>query len=226
MRAILAIVLLLGIVNASEQFKMGEKIYKETCLSCHGADGNGNPHVSFIVNPRKLTQTILTQEQAYKIIKNGAHAMGAAADIMPSFKSVLNEEELHAVAHYIYKKFDPKAQERIDELYAKSDAIAQEQVEQMLKHGKKIYNRNCSWCHAVNGDGNGEATKNPEMSIFPYNLVKSLLDEKQMFLYAKHGGKYWGTRKEDMPAWGNKYDDYTLKSVVKYINVQLKGEAK
>ena len=104
MRAILAIVLLLGIVNASEQFKMGEKIYKETCLSCHGADGNGNPHVSFIVNPRKLTQTILTQEQAYKIIKNGAHAMGAAADIMPSFKSVLNEEELHAVAHYIYKK--------------------------------------------------------------------------------------------------------------------------
>lgn len=33
----------------------------------------------------------------------------------------------------------------------------------------------------IDGNGNGEATRNPEMSIFPYNLVKSLLDEKQMF---------------------------------------------
>jgi len=225
-RAILAIVLLFGIVNASNQYQMGAKIYKETCLSCHGADGNGNPHVSFIVNPRKLTQTILTQEQAYEIIKDGAHAMGAAADIMPSFKSVFNEEELHAVAHYIYKKFDPKAQERIDEHYANSDVVPEEKVEKMLKRGKKIYNRNCSWCHGIDGNGNGEATRNPEMSIFPYNLVKSLLDEKQMFLYAKHGGKYWGTRKEDMSAWEKKYDDYTLKSVIKYIKIELQDTNK
>ena len=226
MKAILAIVLLVGMLNASDVYQMGEKIYKSTCLSCHGVDGNTNPHVSFIVNPRKLTQTILTQEQAYEIIKNGAHAMGAAADIMPSFESVLNEEELRAVAQYIYKKFDPKAEERVDALYEKTDPIAQDKVAGMLKRGKKIFNRNCSWCHGIDGRGNGEATRNPEMSIFPYNLVKSILDEKQMFLYAKHGGEYWGTRKEDMPAWANKYDDYTLKSVIKYIKTELKDTSK
>jgi len=39
-----------------------------------------------------------------------------------------------------------------------------------------------------------------------------------MFLYAKYGGHYWGTDKNDMPSWSRKYDDFTLKSVVKYID--------
>lgn len=225
MKAILLLVLLVGYINASsEEYRMGENIYKQTCLSCHGVDGGGNLKVSFIVNPRDLRKTILREEQAYEIIKYGAHEMGASADIMPSFESVFNEEELRAVTHYIYKKFDPKSQERIKELYDASVEIPAAKQVKMLKRGKKIFNRNCSWCHAKNGDGHGAATRNPEMSIFPYNLVKSSLDEKQMFLYTKLGGVHWGTRKEDMPSWAKKYDDYTIKSVVKYIKTELKGK--
>ena len=225
MKALLAIVLLVGMLHASsEQFKMGENIYKQTCMSCHGKDGGGNSGVSFIVNPRNLNKTVLTEKQSYIIIKEGAHAMGAAADIMPSFKSVYNDRELRSVAHYMYKVFDPKAEQRIEELYSQSDEVPQDKQVKMLKRGKKIYNRNCSWCHGKTGEGNGEATRNPEMSIFPYNLAKSLLDEKQMFLYAKYGGKYWGTQKNDMPSWSKKYDDYTLKSVVKYIMEEFKKE--
>jgi hypothetical protein len=53
------------------------------------------------------------------------------------------------------------------------------------------------------------ATKNPN---------DSTIDKKQMFLYVKYGGKYWGTYKDDMPSWKIKYSNYTLKSMVKYVD--------
>lgn len=223
MKLLLALFLLTTFVYAkSDKYVLGEKIYQSTCISCHGADGKAKTGIKFIVNPRSLKQTILSEEQIYQITKKGAHFHGASVDIMPSFESVLQENELRAVSHYIIKKFDAKSLLRINELYAKSDKIDEAKKVTMLKRGKKIYTRNCSWCHGINGKGDGEATKNPEMSIFPYDLKKTLLDEKQMFLYTKYGGKYWGTAREDMPSWKRKYDDYTLKSVVKYINIEFK----
>lgn len=225
MKTLLAILLLSSFLYAqSAQYKQGELIYKETCLSCHGADGSANGDVSFIVNPRDLRKTLLNEEQTYQIIKKGAHFHGASADIMPSFESVYDEQELRAITRYVREKFDSQAEKRVNELYAKADKIEATRKTKMLKRGKKIYHRNCSWCHGITGKGDGEATRNPEMSIFPYNLVKTLLTQKQMFLYIKYGGKYWGTAKEDMPSWSRKYDDFTIKSIIKYIEVDLKGK--
>jgi len=225
MKLLLAIVLLSGLMHAtSEQYEQGKKIYEKTCISCHGVKGDADALVSFIVNPRNLNKTLLSKEQIYQIIKKGAHFYGAAADIMPSFESVYNEQELRSVTHYVVTAFDSKAQERVETLYAKSDKITDAQRVKMLKRGAKIYKRNCSWCHGANGNGNGEATIKPEMSIFPYNLRKTLLDKQQLFLYIKYGGKYWGTAKEDMPSWERKYDDFTIKSVVKYIQTIQKGK--
>ena len=225
MKTLLAIVLLVTFLNASsENYKMGEKIYKQTCLSCHGADGSANVDIEFIVNPRNLNKTVLDKEQTYQIIKKGAHFHGAASDIMPAFESVYNETELRAVTHYMTVAFKSDSVKRVNDLYSKADEISEAKKVKMLKRGKKIYNRNCSWCHGMTGKGDGEATRNPEMSIFPYNLTKTLLDKKQMFLYVKYGGKYWGTDKEDMPAWSRKYDDYTIKSVIKYVQTQIQGK--
>ncbi|MDF1875032.1 c-type cytochrome [Sulfurimonas sp. SAG-AH-194-I05] len=222
MKILLTILFFIGLLNAADaKYAMGKDIYETTCISCHGANGNAKTKVSFIVNPRALDKTILTQEQSYNIIKHGAHELGAAADIMPSFKSVYSEKELQSVAYYIRKAFKPHSEQRIDALYAKSDTIDASKKKKMLKRGAKIFKRNCSWCHGVGGDGAGEATRNPEMSIFPYNLVKTQLSEKQLFLYIKYGGKYWGTHKEDMPSWSKKYDDFTIKSVAKYIHEKM-----
>jgi len=224
LKAILLFVLLVFSSNAQDQqYTLGEKIYNKACVSCHGLDGKKAKGVSFIVNPRDLKKTILREDQAYLVVKDGAHKHGSAADIMPAFKTVLNEEELRAVTHYMYKKFDPQADERISELYAQSDEIPAAKKAKMAKRGAKIYKRNCSWCHGKSGDGDGEATRNPEKSIYPYNLVTSLLDEKQMFLYVKYGGHFWGTDKKDMPSWAKKYDDYTIKSVIYHIEKELKG---
>ncbi|MDQ7044990.1 MAG: c-type cytochrome [Sulfurimonas sp.] len=222
MNILLAILLLSGFVYAGgSKFDTGEKIYKQTCVSCHGVDGSANTGISFIVNPRNLNRTILTEEQSYQIIKKGAHFNGASADIMPSFESVFNEEELRSVTGYITKNFNTESEQRVKKLMDESAKIDPAKKAKMLKRGKKIYGRNCSWCHGVIADGNGDATRNPEMSIFPYNLNKSLLSKDQMFLYSKHGGKFWGTAKNDMPSWSKKYDDYTLHSVVMYVKEVL-----
>jgi len=198
-------------------YEYGKALFNETCISCHGVDGNVNKQMNLIVMPRKLTKTILTYEQTYKVIKDGAHFWGAHADIMPAFKYVYNKEQLISIAYYVFKHFNPNIKEKIDKLYAKSDPIPKEKEAKMLKRGEKIYKRNCRWCHGLSGHGDGEATKNPVDSIFPYDLTKTMLDKKQLFLYIKYGGKYWGTYDDAMPGWQKKYSDYTIKSVVKYI---------
>ncbi len=212
----------LSLLALEKDYKVGEALFEQTCISCHGVDGTANENLHFVVMPRALSKSILNEEQNYQIIKKGAHYWGSAADIMPSFKSVFNEHELRSIAYYISKKFNSNAQKRVDQLYSKSDVVSKEKETKMLKRGKKIYKRNCSWCHGLTAKGDGEATRNPEKSIYPYDLRKTLLSNKQMFLYAKYGGQFWGTHKDDMPGWSRKYDDFTLKSVIRYIDEEFK----
>ncbi len=216
----------LSLFASEKDYKLGESLFEKTCISCHGADGRGNPQLRLVVMPRALSRSILDEEQSYQIIKHGSRYWGSLADIMPSFESVFDENELRSIAYYISKKFNPNSKQRVQTLYDKSDEISQKREHKMLKRGKKIYKRNCSWCHGLTAKGDGEATRNPEKSIYPYNLRKTLLTEKQMFLYAKYGGKFWGTYKDDMSGWSRKYDDFTLKSIIKYIEKEFRTEHK
>ncbi|MEA3522063.1 MAG: c-type cytochrome [Campylobacterota bacterium] len=225
MKYLLIVAFLSSLVYSSDaKFEMGKKIYESACISCHGVDGTSDTNMKLIVEPRALSKTVLTQEQSYHIIKDGSHYWGSAADMMPAFKHVYLERELRSVAYYITKAFHPNVQKKIDELYTQSDVIPEAKKSKMLKRGKKIYKRNCSWCHGVEAKGDGEASRNPELSIFPYDLTKTLLTDKQMFLYIKYGGKYWGTHKDDMPSWSRKYDDFTIKSVVRYIEETFRNQ--
>ncbi len=219
MRNFLSIILLATLLFSSDaQFEMGKKIYKTSCVSCHGAKGSSDTDTSLIVEPRVLSKTILTQEQSYQVIKKGAHYWGASTDIMPAFESVYSQKELYSVAYYISKAFNEKIKQKISKLYFQSENIFKDKQDEILKRGEKVYKKNCSLCHGIEANGDGKANNNPAISIYPYALNKTLLDEKQIFLYAKYGGKYWGSDRDAMPSWSKKYDDFTLKSVAKYIN--------
>jgi len=200
------------------KFEYGEYLYNETCVSCHGLDGKANTGMKLIVKPRDLSKTILTEEQTYHITKDGAHYWGAKADIMPAFKYVYNEKQLRAVAYFIINKFNSKLKERIEKVCSNCKEEHNDEHIAMKQWGQKIYNRNCIFCHGVNGKGDGVATTNPVDSIFPYDLTKTLLTRQQIFLYVKFGGKHWGTDKNDMPSWSRKYNDIKLRSVAKYID--------
>jgi len=212
-----------SLFSSQISYEIGEEIYQQTCITCHGVDGKAQTEVKFIVRPRSLQSSILNQEQSYKTIQKGSHYWGSVADIMPAFGSIYDENQIRSVALYIKQKFNPDAEKKVEKLYTQSEMISKEKEKKMLKRGKKIYKRNCGWCHGHTGEGDGEATRNPEKSIYPYNLRKTLLTPEQMFLYAKYGGKFWGTDKDDMPSWKRKYDDYTLKSVVRYIDEKFRG---
>ena len=206
-------------------FENGKIIYQQTCVSCHGKSGSTNPYMQLVVKPRKLSKTILTQEQSFQITKEGAHFWGAHSDLMPTFKYVFTDSELEDVSYYIAKAFNPDREKKIQKLLDESDSISKEDQSKMLKTGEKIFNRNCSMCHGMSGNGQSEyveQSKAQKNFIYPYDLRRTLLTEEQIFLYAKYGGKYWGTMKDDMPSWKNKYDDFILKSVAKYVNEKIK----
>ena len=208
-----------------EMLENGKKIYQATCVSCHGVKGQTNSTMQLIVKPRKLNQTILTPEQSFKIIKEGAHYWGAHSDIMPAFKYVFSDDDMKDIAFYISEVFNSLRDDRVEKLLKQSSILSKKDESNMLNVGEKIFKRNCSLCHGIAGDGNSDYVKESKKSdvfIYPYNLQRTLLDERQIFLYAKFGGHYWGTNKEDMPSWKKKYDDTQLKSVAKYISEKIK----
>lgn len=230
MKKLLLLIIFITTVEASQaQYALGEKIYKQTCLSCHAKNGNADTAFELVVKPRKLTKSILTQEQSFQIIKEGAHAYGAHADIMPTFKYVYSDVELQAVSHYISLAFNSKRDSKVQKLLDNSAKLSKEDRENMLKVGEKIFTRNCAKCHGNNGNGQSEyvqQSKSNDNFIYLYNLQKILLNQDQIFLYVKFGGNFWGADKNDMPAWKKKYNDTQLKSVAYYVATQIKKSNK
>jgi len=210
-------------VKNSAEYLEGKKIYEETCSSCHGDNGKTNPLIHFTVKPRKLTQSILSQAQMVKITANGGYANGANSDIMPAFKYLYEAEQINNIALYVTQAFNSHRTQRVAKLLAESALSTLDDAE-MLKMGKKIFKRNCSLCHGVSGNGESayvEQSKSNKKFLYPYNLQKIILDENQIFLYAKFGGHFWGTEKDDMPSWKKKYNDTQLKSVAKYVKEKI-----
>jgi len=203
----------------------GEEIYKNACVSCHAIDGKSSNNLAFLVKPRKLSLTILRNQQSFAITKEGAHFWGAHSDIMPSFKYLLTDKQIHSVTDYISKTFNPNIEKKIAKLMQSSQQLTLLQRENRLQLGEKIFKKTCALCHGIKGDAKSEyvsASKENKTFIYPYNLTRTLLDEEQIFLYAKYGGLYWGTQKDNMQSWSSRYNDVALKSVAYYIQQKIK----
>ena len=218
-----------GELTHEQMMQAGKKIYETTCISCHGVDGNTNPEMKLVVRPRQLSRSILSQEQMFQIVKYGAHAFGSHADIMPTFKYVYDDGQIRSVVHYVSQTFNKERKARIEKLLKESTKLSAEQKSKRLKVGGKIFHRKCGKCHGDTGNGKSgyvEQSKADENFIYPYNLQKILLTQEQIFLFAKFGGHFWGTNKNDMPSWKKRYNDVKLKSVAHYVHEKIKKTAK
>jgi len=213
-------------LDNDEMLKLGEELYKKTCISCHGENGETNRKMKLVVKPRELRKTILTQDQSYQIIKHGAHHFGAHADIMPAFKYVYNDEEISSLAYYISNVFNPNRETKVKKLLIESKKLSDQEKKNALSVGKNIFQKKCALCHGIKGNGKSkfvEESKANRNFIYPYNLTRTLLSKDQIFLYAKFGGHFWGTDKKDMPSWSRKFNDAELKSVASYIQEEIKS---
>lgn len=111
---LMALVLAAGSALAGEKFQLkgdaakGEATYKMMCVSCHGEKGDGNGPAGGALTPKPTDFTDpanaerLTDEYAYKIIKEGGAAVGKSP-LMVAWSGSLKDDELRNVAAFVLK---------------------------------------------------------------------------------------------------------------------------
>jgi mono/diheme cytochrome c family protein len=204
----------------TRDIKRGETLFNDNCASCHIGRAEALS-TSFAVNPRDLRLSLLSEEQMYLITKKGAAHYGSLTDYMIGFEHIYTDDEVRDIVAYIHASLNIN-HKTVKELYEKSEKIpADKSKEEVLYDGRKIYLKRCIHCHGPSGKGDGTAVKASNGNLFPYDLTKTLLTDEQKFLFTKYGSKHWGTARDDMPAWSHVYDDYSIHSVVEYINAMI-----
>lgn len=84
----------------------GEALYRDNCVACHGADGDGSgPRAYFILpNPRDFThpasRNSLNRPALFEAI-----AMGTVGTEMPAWSKVLDDQSIADIGEYVYRRF-------------------------------------------------------------------------------------------------------------------------
>ncbi len=168
--------------------KAGEVIYIKRCLPCHGVQGASDGAAAVFLNPRprdftrgilKIKTTILdgapTDEDHFRIVTRGIP--GTA---MPSWKTLLSEEERWQVIFYEQETFFPA--DRRDPAKRPAPIVIPAEppmTPESIKKGDELFHSKgtCFICHGNAGRGDGPLAPsmrdiwgNPQ---FPRNFTKS-----------------------------------------------------
>ncbi len=90
----------------SDEYREAENSYWHYCASCHGRDGKGHGMMASTapIPPRDHTDPAVigrrSDEELFKIIKDGGEAAGLDA-AMPPHKTLLKDEEIRGVVKYL-----------------------------------------------------------------------------------------------------------------------------
>jgi cbb3-type cytochrome c oxidase subunit III len=187
----------------------GRKLFVSYCQLCHGTAGKGDGPLARTMNisPADLTTTVRSRSDTIlkKIISGegrqtitGRDRHNLLSDAMPEWKNVFNESQIDALIAYLRFLSTSK-----HELMGDSEL------------GLQIYQKYCTVCHGVEGEGDGIMTR--LMGIKPMNhtnpnetnrlsnaeLIRSILDGK---------GQY-------MPAWRGILSETDAEALVSYIRL-------
>ncbi|MBF0603574.1 MAG: cytochrome c [Nitrospirae bacterium] len=90
--------------------RLGETLFQKNCAFCHAADGTGKNWIGRFLepHPRDLTtKTFMDGQTATTLLATLRE--GIPGTSMPAWKSVLSDEKLIAILHYIHRVFHPVA---------------------------------------------------------------------------------------------------------------------
>jgi len=187
----------------------GRRLFVSYCQLCHGVAGKGDGPLAkaMSITPADLTTTVRSRSDTIlkKIISGegrqtitGRDRHNLLSDAMPEWKNVFNESQIDALIAYLRFLSTSK-----HELMGDSEL------------GLQIYQKYCTVCHGVEGDGDGIMTK--LMGIMPMDhtnpnetnrlsnedLIRSIMDGKGRF----------------MPAWRGILSETDAEALVSYIRL-------
>ncbi|MEW7989762.1 MAG: c-type cytochrome [Candidatus Thiodiazotropha sp.] len=99
-----------SIPDLSSTERMGKRLFEQNCAFCHAADGTGNNWIGTFLqpHPRDLTDpgamAGMSRERLTRVIRDGL-----AGTSMPAWKSLLDDQQIDALTHYIHRAFHPLA---------------------------------------------------------------------------------------------------------------------
>lgn len=86
------------VVSATELMPDGELVYKRTCTSCHGFDGEGRAGLGTSLSDSAMIRE--DREALLDMVLNGS-----PNTLMIAFKDNLQDDELAAVINYLLQRF-------------------------------------------------------------------------------------------------------------------------
>jgi len=179
----------------------GKVLYDRHCAFCHGADGLADTPVGRLLNPRPrrfadpVEMARLTDDQIYAAIKNGKP--GTA---MASWDKVLSEPEIVDVTDYIRG--------------LASGVGTMDERQLSLAVGKRIYDKECAFCHGLTGHADTDAAKvlKPPPRNFADPIEMARVDDGRMYAAIKLGVP--GTA---MASWANLLKPVEIVDLMRYV---------
>lgn len=176
----------------------GRAVFNENCAPCHRAGGAGAKGYPNLADDDWLwggSLADIAQTVTYGIRNANGHSRQSQ---MPRFGAdgLLTPAQIGDVAGYVMTLSGGKA-----------DAAS-------AARGAKLFADNCAACHGDNGEGNRElGAKNLRDGIWLYGGDKATLIET--IANARNGS---------MPAWGERFDETTIKMLTLYVHSLGGGE--
>ncbi len=180
----------------------GKALYDKYCAFCHGADGLADTPVGRILTPRPrrfadpVEMARVTDDEIYQAIKKGRPGTAMAA-----WGKVLTETQIGDLMDYI-RSFIPPGSAR----------LSPEQLS--LAVGRRIYEKECAFCHGKHGEADTEAAKvlRPRPRKFADPIEMARVDDGRLYAAIKLGVP--GTA---MASWGSRLSPAEIIDVMRYV---------
>jgi mono/diheme cytochrome c family protein len=198
----LAVPRLVAAQPAPNESPRGKPIYETYCAFCHGTDGRADTPVGRVLKPapRNFTDPVqmgrLGEDQIYRAIKEGKPGTAMAA-----WRQVLSEPQIGDVIDYIHSFMPAGAQ-----------SLSAERLS--LEIGRRIYDKECAFCHGLHGDADTDAARvlQPRPRNFADPTEMARVDDGRMYAAIKIGRPATA-----MAGWGDLLSPAEIIDVMRYI---------